>query len=99
MPPGISLPPALESDVQAFLTEAGIPLAILPATEARVHVLLPVTGPPDEADASTLPAGGTIRCPIALGMAARLGISAKDLGRLLNRLEIKIHGCQLGCFP
>ena len=42
--------------------------------------------------------GGWIRCPDALALAARLGIKGADLGKLLDRLEIKVRECNLGCF-
>lgn len=42
--------------------------------------------------------GGWIRCPDALALAARLSIESKDLGKLLNRLQIKVRECNLGCF-
>ncbi len=96
---GIFLPPVLETSVRAFLAEAAIPLAVLPEVEAPVRVLPAEEGPRREADAATLPAGGTIRCAVALGMAPRLGIGTKELGRLLNHLDIKVHDCSLGCFP
>ena len=42
---------------------------------------------------------GKIACKQALKIAAEEGISPKDLGGLLNEIEIKIASCQLGCFP
>ncbi len=42
---------------------------------------------------------GKIACKQALEISAEEGISPKELGDLLNELEIKIAGCQLGCFP
>ncbi len=42
---------------------------------------------------------GKIACSHALKIASEEGISSRDLGPLLNELEIKIAGCQLGCFP
>jgi len=96
---GIAVPPVLEAGVRVFLSEAGVALSVVPEAEALVRVLAPVEGPRRDADASTLPAGGAIRCPVALAMASRLGIATKDMGRLLDHLGIKVRGCQLGCFP
>lgn len=42
---------------------------------------------------------GKIACKQALEISAQEGISPKDLGDLLNEIEIKIASCQLGCFP
>jgi hypothetical protein len=40
-----------------------------------------------------------ISCARALGLAHEMGISTKELGDLLNEMNIKIDSCQLGCFP
>lgn len=40
----------------------------------------------------------TIPCAQALAVADELGIKRLAMGDALNRLKIKIHGCQLGCF-
>jgi len=40
----------------------------------------------------------TIACAQALAIADELGIKPLAMGDALNRLKIKIHGCQLGCF-
>ncbi len=39
-----------------------------------------------------------IDCRIALDTAAEFGVSPSIVGKVLNRLEIKIAHCQLGCF-
>jgi hypothetical protein len=41
---------------------------------------------------------GKISCKKALEFADETGISPKALGDLLNEMEIKVRGCQLGCF-
>ena len=41
---------------------------------------------------------GKISCREALEFAEETGISPKALGDLLNEMEIKVTGCQLGCF-
>lgn len=41
---------------------------------------------------------GRAACPVLLDIAARLKVSPRDVGEACNRLEIKIKGCQLGCF-
>lgn len=41
---------------------------------------------------------GRITCPQALKIAEETGFSPKRIGFFLNKLKIKIVGCQLGCF-
>jgi hypothetical protein len=41
---------------------------------------------------------GKIACAAAFRLAEELSISTEELGKLLNKLEIKIKMCQLGCF-
>jgi LAO/AO transport system kinase len=41
---------------------------------------------------------GKITCGDALRIAAEAGVSPGAVGKEINRLEIKIKGCQLGCF-
>ena len=41
---------------------------------------------------------GKISCAAAMRLAEALVISRKDMGKLLNELNIKITQCQLGCF-
>ncbi len=42
--------------------------------------------------------GGRISCPVTFAIAKKLGISRSKAGKLVNVLDIKIFGCQLGCF-
>jgi len=37
-------------------------------------------------------------CREAFDMAEEIGITKKQMGQLLNDLNIKIQSCQLGCF-
>jgi hypothetical protein len=41
---------------------------------------------------------GKIACAAAMRLAEELVISRRDMGKLLNELQIKIKQCQLGCF-
>lgn len=40
-----------------------------------------------------------ISCQTAFELAEETGVSRAEIGRLLDELKIKIHSCQLGCFP
>ena len=37
-------------------------------------------------------------CAVALAVARDLDVPPAEIGRLCNELDIKIVGCQLGCF-
>jgi hypothetical protein len=39
-----------------------------------------------------------ISCAAALKIANDFKVSPAEIGKELNRLNIKINGCQLGCF-
>lgn len=42
--------------------------------------------------------GGFIACETARSMAAKLGIRTRQMGKLLDFLNIKVRSCGLGCF-
>ena len=42
---------------------------------------------------------GKLLCPVAFKISNELDVSVRAIGDMANRLEIKIAGCQLGCFP
>lgn len=42
--------------------------------------------------------GGFIACETARGMAVKLGIRTRQMGKLLDFLNIKVRSCGLGCF-
>jgi len=42
--------------------------------------------------------GGFIACETARGTAVKLGIRARQMGKLLDFLDIKVRNCGLGCF-
>lgn len=46
----------------------------------------------DKDDAATLP------CAEAFALAKRLAVPVSDIGRVCNEQDVKITGCQLGCF-
>ena len=41
---------------------------------------------------------GSIACETARNMAAKLGIRTRQMGKLLDFLNIKVRNCGLGCF-
>ena len=42
---------------------------------------------------------GKLPCTTALKIAKELNVNPKKVGDTANKLNIKIAGCQLGCFP
>lgn len=42
---------------------------------------------------------GKLPCAMCFKIAEEFGISKKEMGEVLNELNIKISQCQLGCFP
>ena len=41
---------------------------------------------------------GRIPCPVARKLAEELSVPYSEIGRVANELQIKITGCELGCF-
>jgi len=41
---------------------------------------------------------GKLPCALCFKMADDFGISRKEMGEILNEMNIKISQCQLGCF-
>ena len=42
--------------------------------------------------------GGRITCKEAMKLAARLGVPTREMADLLDKYQVKIMECQLGCF-
>ena len=42
---------------------------------------------------------GKLPCATAFKIARKLKVTPKQVGETVNRLDIKIASCQLGCFP
>jgi len=42
--------------------------------------------------------GGKIPCAVCFKIAEDFGISKREMGKILNEMEVKISQCQLGCF-
>ena len=40
----------------------------------------------------------TLTCAQALGLASELGVEPIQIGRICNQENIRLGGCQLGCF-
>jgi len=42
---------------------------------------------------------GKLPCAVALKITRELKVSPLEVGKIANKLSIKICNCQLGCFP
>ncbi|MFC2069790.1 hypothetical protein ACFLTB_01270 [Chloroflexota bacterium] len=42
---------------------------------------------------------GRLPCPVAFKISEKHGVGRSVVGDLANKLDLKISGCQLGCFP
>jgi hypothetical protein len=41
---------------------------------------------------------GKLPCAVCFKIAEDFGISKKEMGKILNEMNVKIGQCQLGCF-
>jgi hypothetical protein len=41
---------------------------------------------------------GKIPCAVCFKIAEEVGVSKREMGKILNEMKIKIGQCQLGCF-
>ena len=81
---------------QAFLDSAGINIDVLTDVECDVAVAKCDTR--KESDLKIIYSGGWIACETAHKLADKLGISARQMGLMLNHLHVKVRHCSLGCF-
>lgn len=85
------------NSVVKFFDDAGTPVEWLDTSDgADVTVDWPDGKVVCEGD--NLHGGGRISCPNAFVIAGRLNIERALMGNLMNHLDIRIYGCQLGCF-
>lgn len=67
-------------------------------SETDIHISIDFPKEREISSSEILHSGGKISCPDAFNVAEKLGMSRTKLGEFLNLLDIKIFGCQLGCF-
>jgi hypothetical protein len=83
--------------IQSFLDSVGLKYELTDSGK-DIHVSIDFPKEREISTADMLHDGGRIACPVAFIVAEKLGMSHLKLGEFLNVLEIKIFGCQLGCF-
>ena len=67
-------------------------------TEGHCDVTVVQCDERKESDLNTIYSSGWIACETARALAKRLEIPVKQMGKLLDRLDVKICRCSLGCF-
>lgn len=92
----LSVPETLRAKIEAFGQEHGITIEFVDRDASDLRVTL--SDERRECTDKTLESGGWIECSTALALAERLPLPARQFGALLDRLDIKIRACSLGCF-
>lgn len=92
----LGVPENMVATLRAFVETEGLPFHAVSTGDHAVRVVESEQGQPSTP--TELRAGGSITCGLARDMAANLGVKSRDLGKLLDHLDIKVRACDLGCF-
>ena len=92
----ISAARELADSLTSFITAESIDLNV--SCEGPGEVKAVKSAGRDKSDVETIQSGGWIECPTAWAMAEGLGISTRQMGVILEFLDVKIRRCALGCF-
>ena len=92
----VSVPEALKVKLIDFLNAEEIGLQVTNESPADLEVL--EVAERRESDGQQLFSGGWIDCEVARSLSDRLGVPKRDIGKLLDFLNVKIRNCALGCF-
>lgn len=92
----LSVPKSLSDKVLQFTKDNSVLLDIV-TENADVTVEI-CTGDRLESDLTKLYSGGWIKCENARLTAKNLDITRRQMGKLLDELNIKVRECGLGCF-
>lgn len=92
----LGVPEEMVESLRGFIEAEGLPFEVAAGGECALRVVQSKAG--CQSTASELHAGGAITCALARDTAARLGVKARELGKLFDHLDIKIRACELGCF-
>ena len=92
----LGVPEPMVEALGAFVEAEGLPFSAVSSGDHAVRVVESEKG--QQSTPTVLRAGGSITCGTARDMAANLGVKTRDLGRLLDHLDIKVRACGLGCF-
>ena len=92
----VSVPETLRDKFVHFVNAEEIGLQVTNETQADLEIL--EVADRRECDGKQLFCGGWIQCEVARSIADRLGVQKRDIGKLLDFLNVKIRNCELGCF-
>ena len=93
----LGVPETMLAALGEFVAGEGIHVAVVPTgDDCTVRVV--TADEQGRCGLRTLYVGGFIACETARGMAVKLGIRTRQMGKLLNFLNIKVRNCSLGCF-
>ena len=93
----LSVPGNLRAALSEFVAAEGIRVGVVP-TDDNCTVQVVVANERRRCGLRKLYPGGFIACETARSMAAKLGIRTRQMGKLLDFLNIKVRNCGLGCF-
>jgi molybdopterin-guanine dinucleotide biosynthesis protein A len=96
MPIRLLVPEALREKVAAFVRARSLQIELADAEPCDVRIVLAAGG--QESDMGTLRAGGYIKCSTAWELCGKHGVPLRELGALLDLLDIRVRECCLGCF-
>ena len=87
---------SLAETLKQFIESESIALELTTGSDA--DICIQTSDECKECDLNTLYPGGWISCATALALAKKLDIQTRQVGAIMNHLEIKIKHCSLGCF-
>ena len=93
----IDAPADMADDLSGFLSAKSIDLSVV-TDESGVVKIAPSGPERQESDLETIYSGGWITCTRARALGKKLSIASRDVGGLLDHLDVKIRECELGCF-
>ena len=93
----ISVENSMADSFSQFLNEKGIDLAVI--TDESGDLAVVSCDDRRQSDVRAIYTGGWIACATAHAVAKTMGIPLRQMGEILDHLDIKIRQCSLGCFP
>ena len=92
----ICIPASMAPSFQEFLDSEGITVELVSDEQCDVEVIQ--CNDRKESNLDTIYSGGWVVCETARALAKKLAIPVRQMGKLLDCLDVKIRNCSLGCF-